>query len=88
MNEKSVVFVCMVERCENSKLYRKLCGVEGIDVRNSSCRGYCSLGSRVDVYANRGNQMFAERLPENPNLNIEALGDDPVGKIMEYARKV
>ncbi|MBI4162582.1 MAG: hypothetical protein HY513_02770 [Candidatus Aenigmarchaeota archaeon] len=85
--DKTIVFVCMVEQCKNSDLYRQLSAIEELDVRNANCRGYCALGNRIDVYDPEIHR-FAESLPENPNLSIEALGGDPVGKILEYVRKL
>ena len=85
MPEKPIIFVCMVERCENSQLYRDLCATDGLDVRNANCRGYCGLGNRVDVYYAHGMHMFARTASQNPNLTIEELGDDPVKQILGYA---
>ena len=87
MSEKPVVFVCMVECCNNSGLYSQLITAEDLDVRSANCRGYCGLGNRVDVYDAQGRHMFALQKPENPNLAIETLGEDPIGKILAYAIK-
>ena len=86
--ERVIVFVCTAERCGNDELYRSLCAYrDDIDVRDVGCRGYCDVGQRVDVYDMQGvAMMLGGENVDTSHLKIEALGNDPVRKILGMVR--